>query len=308
MPMPNKQITDGNYRYNYQGQEKDPETGMEAFELRLWDGRLGRWLTVDPYHEFDSPYLGMGNNPISLIDPDGGSTTDPTDPPKNGGTLAEVSISSTRSKKSNYSFDFYRTVEGFSDRAMNHDPNRPLGGQSHILDTGRTHTGGDILTNLMQMVVGVEEYDTGDDNYDSGAKFNDDLVLAAELSVPALGLRRIAQTVTAKAIKKLVQYQAKKALANAAKRISSIVARASKGNGNFGLGSSSFDEAMNAGKSWVGDGFRIASDGKTMISANGLRQFRPPSLKPRLNKIQANFEWRNVNKGKWQGNGHLDIK
>jgi hypothetical protein len=52
---------------------------MEAFELRLWDGRLGRWLTVDPYYEFSSPYLGMGNNPISLIDPDGGSTEG--DPP-----------------------------------------------------------------------------------------------------------------------------------------------------------------------------------------------------------------------------------
>jgi hypothetical protein len=47
---------------------------MEAFELRLWDGRLGRWLTVDPYGEFFSPYVGMGNNPINLIDPDGGQT------------------------------------------------------------------------------------------------------------------------------------------------------------------------------------------------------------------------------------------
>lgn len=50
---------------------------MEAFELRLWDGRLGRWLTVDPMGEFDSPYLGMGNNPISLTDPTGGSTDSP---------------------------------------------------------------------------------------------------------------------------------------------------------------------------------------------------------------------------------------
>ncbi len=74
--MPNKHTTDGNYRYAFQGQEKDAETGMEAFELRLWDGRLGRWLTVDPYHEFHSPYLGMGNNPVSLIDPDGGQTDD----------------------------------------------------------------------------------------------------------------------------------------------------------------------------------------------------------------------------------------
>ena len=71
-PMPNKHTTDGNYRYAFQGQEKDNETGLEAFELRLWDGRLGRWLTVDPYHEFHSPYVGMGNNPINLIDPEGG--------------------------------------------------------------------------------------------------------------------------------------------------------------------------------------------------------------------------------------------
>lgn len=78
MPMPNRNV-EGNYRYKYQGQEKDPETGMEAFELRLWDARIGRWLTTDPMGEFHSPYLGMGNNPISKIDPTGGSTQDPPD-------------------------------------------------------------------------------------------------------------------------------------------------------------------------------------------------------------------------------------
>jgi RHS repeat-associated protein len=73
MPMPNRNIQDANnYRYAYQGQEKDPETGKEAFELRLWDGRIGRWLSPDPYGQYASPYLGMGNNPISSIDPDGG--------------------------------------------------------------------------------------------------------------------------------------------------------------------------------------------------------------------------------------------
>jgi len=24
------------------------ETGMEAFELRLWDGRIGMWLYINP--------------------------------------------------------------------------------------------------------------------------------------------------------------------------------------------------------------------------------------------------------------------
>ncbi len=63
---------DLDYRYAYQGQEKDAETGIEAFELRLWDSRIGRWLTPDPMGQHASPYLGMGNNPIRRIDPDGG--------------------------------------------------------------------------------------------------------------------------------------------------------------------------------------------------------------------------------------------
>lgn len=79
MPMPNRQIVGGEqYRYSFQGQEKDPETGKEAFQLRLWDGRIGRWLTTDPAGQYSSPYLGMGNNPMNRIDPDGG-----IDKPKN---------------------------------------------------------------------------------------------------------------------------------------------------------------------------------------------------------------------------------
>jgi uncharacterized protein (TIGR02594 family) len=65
-----------NYRYAFQGQELDTETNMEAFQLRLWDGRIGRWLSPDPMGQYASPYLGMGNNPVSMIDPDGGQTDD----------------------------------------------------------------------------------------------------------------------------------------------------------------------------------------------------------------------------------------
>jgi RHS repeat-associated protein len=71
--LPTRDNITGNYRYAYQGQELDGETGMEAFQLRLWDGRLGRWLSPDPAGQYASPYLGMGNNPVSRIDPDGGS-------------------------------------------------------------------------------------------------------------------------------------------------------------------------------------------------------------------------------------------
>ncbi|UGU18129.1 hypothetical protein LS482_09640 [Sinomicrobium kalidii] len=74
MPGRTLQSAEG-YRYAYQGQEKDAETGKEAFQLRLWDSRIGRWLTTDPYGQYNSPYLGMGNDPMNGIDPDGGWKT-----------------------------------------------------------------------------------------------------------------------------------------------------------------------------------------------------------------------------------------
>jgi RHS repeat-associated protein len=62
------------YRFGYQGQfaEKDSETGWNHFELREYDPVVGRWTATDPYGQFWSPYLGMGNNPVSQVDPDGG--------------------------------------------------------------------------------------------------------------------------------------------------------------------------------------------------------------------------------------------
>ncbi|MDD2963547.1 MAG: DNRLRE domain-containing protein [Bacteroidales bacterium] len=71
MPDRNYQTTD--YRYGYQGQyaETDPETGFAHFEAREFDSRLGRWMVPDPARQHWSPYLGMGNNPVSRVDPDG---------------------------------------------------------------------------------------------------------------------------------------------------------------------------------------------------------------------------------------------
>ena len=71
MAMPNKNVK-GDYRYNYQGQEQDEETGHHAFELRMYDSRINRWLSPDPYGQFHSPYLAMGNDWPNSIDKDGG--------------------------------------------------------------------------------------------------------------------------------------------------------------------------------------------------------------------------------------------
>jgi RHS repeat-associated protein len=62
------------YRYGYQGNysERDLETKWQHFELREFDPVVGRWTSKDPYGQYYSPYVGMGNNPVSGTDPDGG--------------------------------------------------------------------------------------------------------------------------------------------------------------------------------------------------------------------------------------------
>jgi RHS repeat-associated protein len=89
--------------------------------------------------------------------------------------------------------------------------------------------------------------------------------------------------------------------------ISGILRDAAAGKGNFGLGEATEQVAEQAGKAWVGPGYKVASDGKTLVSSDGLRVYRPPSFKPRLGKWQANFEWKLRAGGPPFGNGHLDI-
>ena len=75
--LPGRNYTSTGYRYNYQGQEKDAETGLLNFELRQMDPRIGRWFAPDPMHQYASPYSSMANNPIITVDPDGGQVVGP---------------------------------------------------------------------------------------------------------------------------------------------------------------------------------------------------------------------------------------
>ncbi|MCF7484266.1 hypothetical protein L3V31_21505 [Vibrio sp. J1-1] len=86
---------------------------------------------------------------------------------------------------------------------------------------------------------------------------------------------------------------------------------AAKGKGNFGLGTTTRSQADEMGKAWVGKDPKLASDGKTLVSKDGYRQYRPPSTKPNsphaTTGVQANLERRFKPEGQWQGNGRLDI-
>jgi len=63
-----------NYRYGYQGSEKDNEVkgngNSYTTYFRQLDPRLGRWLTIDPVTQpWQSPYTSMDNSPIRYNDP-----------------------------------------------------------------------------------------------------------------------------------------------------------------------------------------------------------------------------------------------
>jgi len=60
-------------RFGFGGYERDLETGLYNALSRLYDPELRRFLGVDPKLQFASPYVYGGNNPLSMVDPDGRS-------------------------------------------------------------------------------------------------------------------------------------------------------------------------------------------------------------------------------------------
>ncbi len=70
-----------NYKYKYQGQERQDELGLNMYDYgaRNYDPALGRWMNIDPLAEkFPSwsPYNFCMNNPMRLVDPDGRAPQD----------------------------------------------------------------------------------------------------------------------------------------------------------------------------------------------------------------------------------------
>jgi RHS repeat-associated protein len=68
-----KPITKEGYQGDYA--EHDEETGYDEFQLRSYDAQIGRWIQNDPYEQYASGYVGMGNDPVNSLDTDGGEST-----------------------------------------------------------------------------------------------------------------------------------------------------------------------------------------------------------------------------------------
>ncbi len=61
-----------NYLYQGAYSELDDDIGWNDFALRNYDLQIGRWVQQDPYQEYASPYIGMGTDPVNLVDLSGG--------------------------------------------------------------------------------------------------------------------------------------------------------------------------------------------------------------------------------------------
>ncbi|MGI8891919.1 MAG: RHS repeat domain-containing protein, partial [Bacteroidia bacterium] len=75
------------YRYTDKEAQNDLNQNLLDFGWRQYDPVIARWHVTDPAEQFYNPYLAIGANPVSLIDPDGrkahsgmsGSSTKPFD-------------------------------------------------------------------------------------------------------------------------------------------------------------------------------------------------------------------------------------
>jgi RHS repeat-associated protein len=77
MQQPGRAYTNGSqYRYGFNGKEddKDIESGAQDYGMRIYDTRIGKFLSVDPItskYPMLTPYQFASNRPIQGIDQDG---------------------------------------------------------------------------------------------------------------------------------------------------------------------------------------------------------------------------------------------
>jgi RHS repeat-associated protein len=76
MLLPNRHEATSEYRYGFNGMEKDDEVKGEGNSyttyFRQYDSRIGRWLSLDDLIKPKySPYNAFRDNPLFFIDPRG---------------------------------------------------------------------------------------------------------------------------------------------------------------------------------------------------------------------------------------------
>ena len=163
--MPQRHGAYDSYRYGFQEQEKDDELkgvgNSLNYTYRIHDPRVGRFFATDPLeidYPWYTPYQFSGNRVLDKNELEGLETG----PSKRG----KVEITMTIGRG---------LVDGFID----HDPNKALGDQSYVLDTGmqKTYT---------------PRIKTSDRVYEDAREFGEILSIWFDLLIPIAGAERAA--------------------------------------------------------------------------------------------------------------------
>jgi RHS repeat-associated protein len=116
MQMPGRSFSSGSYRYGFNGKESDDEVKGSGnsldYEARIYDPRLGRWLSIDPLASkfpFMAPYSFAVDNPILIIDEKG------NEPARNQAGTIQQAIAQWNSNKKTTSWDIMRYIQNNKD-------------------------------------------------------------------------------------------------------------------------------------------------------------------------------------------------
>ena len=279
-------------RRRFNGQYLDPESGLYHLRARQYDPSIGRFGALDPVENalaapYDGAYVYVNGRPTVLVDPLGlCGWTEPWNCADDVAESAGGAVVGTGKAVGKAVVGTGKTVGNF---AVDH-PQVIIGGT--MIAACATGIGcaaavaiGSRAIIAISAVNGIQA--ARDGNWQEAGTEAAFMIFPwgriARRCLPRGGLSWAEQ--------------------------SGILRTAAREKGNFGLGSASARDADILGRAWVGDGYRVASDGRTLVSRDGLRQYRPPTFKPNQGRYQANFERRfegQLSK-EWQSDGHLDI-
>ncbi|MBU0489690.1 MAG: RHS repeat-associated core domain-containing protein, partial [Bacteroidetes bacterium] len=153
--MPGRSFNSPDYRYGFNGQEKDDEiTGVTGSyyvtDFREYDARLGRWISIDPIAQaYSSPYAAFNNNPLYFVDTKGTQSTGPEGEEEE--QSGSSSVTNVAVFASNYSTDPSGKLQKLYERAIT-DPNLHVivaynisDAVSQLKDFNKTNNIGNVL-------------------------------------------------------------------------------------------------------------------------------------------------------------------